>query len=209
MTVISQLNITQEREEELLMFKSIITLAVALSLATPALGQDFPSRSQRAAAAAQGGQQSTATPIVGQPTMTFRHGPSPEQVAQATEFRRRIFRACQSDNLRAENQRVLAEGLGNIAGIVVEKVLDRRSYGFRSSSRGYGNRDSSQQCEQVAQQAYNDMLTAVPTSFCERSMTTRRTRGGQPLEPEVATENCQSSSPDNWDGAFRPVASNK
>lgn len=188
----------------------VLATIVASLVSSPVMAQDFPSASQRADAAARGEQQTGSSTSYTQPTMTFRRGPSPEQVVQAAEFRRRIFRACQSDNLRAENQRVLAEGLGNIAGIVVENLLDRRSFGFRGSSRGYNNSDSSsQQCEQVAEQAYQDMLTAVPASFCERSMTTRRARGGQPLESEVASENCQSTSNDNWDGAFRPVVSNK
>jgi hypothetical protein len=134
----------------------------------------------------------------------FRRGPSPEQVASAQLYSRQVFRQCQKDNQKAQNERALSEGVGNIVGILAEKVLDRRSYGFRGSSRNYSGRDSSQSCEAVADRAYENMLAAVPSSFCERSMTTRRTRGGQPLEPEVATENCQSVSNDNWDVGFRP-----
>jgi hypothetical protein len=192
------------------MFKSIITLTIALSVATPAMSArrsnnladyPFPSESQRAEiAAAQSPNASSNTPA------NFRCGPSPEQVASAQVYSRTAFRQCQKDNLKVENQRALAEGVGNIVGILAEKALNRRSYGFRNSSRHYNNdRDSSQSCQDVADRAYDDMLKAVPASFCERSMTTRRTRGGQPLEPEVATENCQSTSNDKWDRAFRPT----
>lgn len=191
------------------MYKAFITLAVTLAVTTtPAMAQQyrFPSKSQRAEMAAA---QASGEAVSHQGTSTassFREptGYTREQLLFAVDMQREAVRMCRKGNFSTELNRSLAQAGTNIATVLVEKALNRRSYGIGRSN--YGNsRDSSQDCNDLGERVYQDALRVEVSSYCDESMTNEYRRGGQAVAEERMVRRCQARKADSsWSASFQP-----
>ncbi len=175
------------------MFKSIITVAIALSMTTPAMAQrrsnnladyPFPSESQRAEMAAQQSNQQSSSQSIPQ-NRAYNDSFTDERLAFAQVASERAYNRCRG----SQNAATLIEGLSR------RLTKDRYGYSGRGDDAGY--------CEGVAQQVFNRTLEARPTAYCNRTMDSVRGPDGRTVAGGNTFEQCNATRIENWDASLR------
>ncbi len=189
------------------MFKKVIISLIASSLlATPAMAQRWQGFDESATAGSQAQRRDARTTDAPAAPGSYREGYTREQLTFAMAAQREAVRMCRSGNLNAGINRMLTDvGTEAVGEVIAQVVNGRGSHFYRGSYRSYGRDDSSQDCNALGQQVYQDALRAQPDSYCDSSMIATYTRGGQPVTEERMTRRCQSRRADaSWDTPFQP-----
>ena len=172
------------------MFKSVLSLAIALSLVTPAeaarrsnyFSGGFPSESQRQQMS-QSSSSDGASPI-------YREGRTPEQVARARVYTEALEDRCRSKNQGEQFAGTLLQGGMEI---LAHKIDKRNRLSLNRGSRWNDQRD----CTGKAEVDYEDMRDAEAGNQCRHSKTIIR----QPGQPAVVREviECQQATQGSYD----------
>ncbi len=172
------------------MFKSVLSLAIALSLVTPAeaarrsnyFSGGFPSESQRQQMS-QSSSSDGASPI-------YREGRTPEQVARARVYTEALEDRCRSKNQGEQFAGTLLQGGMEI---LAHKIDKRSRLSLNRGSRWNDQRD----CTGKAEVDYEDMRDAEAGNQCRHSKTIIR----QPGQPAVVREviECQQATQGSYD----------
>jgi len=173
------------------MFKSVLSLALAFSLVTPAeaarrsnyfSGGTFPSESQRQQMS-QSSSSDGASPI-------YHEGRTPEQVARARVYTEALEDRCRSKNQGEQFAGTLLQGGMEI---LAHKIDKRSRLSLNRGSRWNDQRD----CSSKAEVDYQDMRDAEAGNQCRHSKTIIR----QPGQPAVIREviECQQATQGSYD----------
>jgi hypothetical protein len=192
------------------MFKSVITLAVALSMTTPAMAEPWetyrgaisPNQIGRVSNETRNQQQADQIANSGS---SYVEGRTHGQVEYALDMQQRAVKMCRKGNFNDSLKRAGTEAGSQVLVSLVNKVLNNRSIYIGSGGYSNSGYESTQDCDSIGRQVYQDALMALPDSYCDESMTATYGRGGQAIGGEHMVRRCQSRVADSsWSRDFQP-----